>query len=86
MHPSASLLPPNKSVRISAEVTLFLRLGYKYSVFNLVYVNNIASVKIWDSLGFQRAGLIPKVGRLKTADGQGEEYVDAYVYWRDLSS
>lgn len=68
----------------SAALVLY-RLGYKYSVFNLVYVNNVASVKIWDSLGFKRAGLIPKVGRLKTEDGKGEEYVDAYVYWRDLS-
>ncbi|KDE09755.1 hypothetical protein MVLG_00155 [Microbotryum lychnidis-dioicae p1A1 Lamole] len=55
-------------------------LGYKGSVFNLVYVNNIASVKIWDSLGFQRAGLIPNAGLLKKAEGEGEEYVDAIVF------
>ncbi|SCZ90396.1 BZ3500_MvSof-1268-A1-R1_Chr1-3g01962 [Microbotryum saponariae] len=56
-------------------------LGYKASVFNLVYVNNIASVKIWDSLGFQRAGLIPNAGLLKKAEGEGEEYVDAIVFY-----
>ncbi|SCV68453.1 BQ2448_574 [Microbotryum intermedium] len=57
-------------------------LGYKGSVFNLVYVNNIASVKIWDALGFQRAGLIPNAGLLKKAagEGEGEEYVDAIVF------
>ncbi|RSH87243.1 hypothetical protein EHS25_003152 [Saitozyma podzolica] len=55
------------------------RLGYKGSVFNLVYKNNVASLKIWDSLGFQRVGLIPNAGRLRTQDGLGEEYVDAVV-------
>ncbi|GFZ43817.1 hypothetical protein JCM24511_01537 [Saitozyma sp. JCM 24511] len=55
------------------------RLGYKASVFNLVYKNNVASLKIWDSLGFQRVGLIPNAGRLRTQDGLGEEYVDAVV-------
>ncbi|OAV94911.1 hypothetical protein PTTG_04669 [Puccinia triticina 1-1 BBBD Race 1] len=66
-------------------------LGYRASVFNLVYKNNLASVAIWDSLGFQRVGLIPQAGRLKTIssnpDGQsdeGEEYVDAIVYWKEL--
>ena len=68
-------------------------LGYKYSVFNLVYVNNIASVKIWDSLGFTRAGLVPKAGRLRKALGAGheqdpeeEEYVDAILFWRDFAT
>ncbi|PLW51254.1 hypothetical protein PCANC_04280 [Puccinia coronata f. sp. avenae] len=67
-------------------------LGYRASVFNLVYKNNLASIAIWDSLGFQRVGLIPKAGRLKSApsdpDGQaneGEEYVDAignhHIHW-----
>jgi len=35
------------------------RLGYRASVFNLVYVNNTASLAIWDRLGFTRAGLGP---------------------------
>lgn len=95
------------------------KLGYRASVFNLVYVNNTASVRsgslqvsaklecplplwnhtnsfrnrIWESLNFTKAGLIPKAGRLKRADGQGEEYVDAWVFyksfvdeWRDAVS
>ncbi|KAB5592475.1 L-azetidine-2-carboxylic acid acetyltransferase [Ceratobasidium theobromae] len=53
------------------------RLGYKASVFNLVYANNAGSLAIWDRLGFTRAGLIPKAGRLKT--DKGEEYFDAVV-------
>lgn len=73
-------------------------LGYRGSVFNLVYksksrlragwvswaavlteADNLASLRIWDQLGFQRVGEIPKAGRLRTADGSGEEYVDAVV-------
>uniref|UniRef100_A0A0K3CPN4 FGENESH: predicted gene_9.358 protein n=3 Tax=Rhodotorula toruloides TaxID=5286 RepID=A0A0K3CPN4_RHOTO len=60
-------------------------LGYRGSVFNLVYVSNVASVKIWDGLGFQRAGLIPGAGKLKGKDGAEDEYVDAIVYnYHDL--
>ncbi|BGP21766.1 hypothetical protein JCM10295v2_000641 [Rhodotorula toruloides] len=55
-------------------------LGYRGSVFNLVYVSNVASVKIWDGLGFKRAGLIPGAGKLKGKDGAEDEYVDAIVY------
>ncbi|OSD00200.1 hypothetical protein PYCCODRAFT_1371683 [Trametes coccinea BRFM310] len=58
------------------------RLGYEASVFNLVYVNNVASVKLWEALDFTKAGRIPRAGRLRTADGTGEEYVDAWVFYR----
>ncbi|GAA6061933.1 hypothetical protein JCM10212_001501 [Sporobolomyces blumeae] len=60
-------------------------VGYKGSVFNLVYINNVASVRIWDALGFQRAGLIPNAGLLKKKDGDGEEYVDAIVFHYDFT-
>lgn len=53
-------------------------------MFNLVYVNNLASSKIWDRLGFKRVGLIPNAGRLRKADGTGEEYVDAAVYYKSF--
>jgi len=53
-------------------------------VFNLVYKNNLASVAIWDRLGFQRAGLIPDAGRLKKADAPGEEYVDAIIFYKSF--
>ncbi|KAI0090753.1 hypothetical protein BDY19DRAFT_887330 [Irpex rosettiformis] len=58
------------------------RLGYEASVFNLVYVNNIASIKLWEALDFTKAGRIPRAGRLKKADGSGEEYVDAWVFYK----
>ncbi|KAL0570948.1 hypothetical protein V5O48_010013 [Marasmius crinis-equi] len=60
------------------------RLGYKASVFNLVYVNNVASVKLWERLGFTKAGRIPHAGRLKTPDGKGEEYMDAWVIYKSF--
>ncbi|KAF8342920.1 uncharacterized protein EI90DRAFT_3143489 [Cantharellus anzutake] len=59
-------------------------LGYRGSVFNLVYKNNLASLAIWDRLGFQRAGLIPGAGRLKKPDGSGEEYVDAIIFYKSF--
>ncbi|KAN0125599.1 hypothetical protein V8E52_000806 [Russula decolorans] len=59
-------------------------LGYKASVFNLVYANNTGSLKIWDSLGFTRAGLIPRAGRLRRPDGNGEEWVDSIIYYRSF--
>lgn len=56
-------------------------VGYRGSVFNLVYVSNFASLKIWDSLDFQRVGLIPKAGRLKSrVEGGEDEFTDAIVY------
>lgn len=44
------------------------QLGYTYSVFNLVFESNVASIKIWDSLGFKRIGLVPEAGNLKGFD------------------
>ena len=53
------------------------KLGYEYSVFNLVYETNVASTKIWDALGFQKIGRIPGAGNLKSFPG---ERIDAIVY------
>lgn len=60
------------------------RLGYRASVFNLVYVNNETSIRLWENLGFTKAGLIPKAGRLKRMDGNGEEYVDAWIFYKSF--
>ncbi|KAE9411598.1 hypothetical protein BT96DRAFT_961431 [Gymnopus androsaceus JB14] len=60
------------------------KLGYRASVFNLVYVNNEASVRLWERLGFTKAGRIPQAGRLKREDGKGEEYVDAWVVYKSF--
>ena len=57
------------------------RLGYTYSVFNLVYETNIASCRIWDALGFKRIGRVKGAGNLKSYPGQ---LIDAIIYGRDL--
>ncbi|VDC00296.1 unnamed protein product [Peniophora sp. CBMAI 1063] len=59
-------------------------LGFKASVFNLVYTSNVGSLRIWDSLGFQRAGLIPRAGRLRKPDGSGEVWTDAVVFYKSF--
>ncbi|KAF1365081.1 hypothetical protein EJ07DRAFT_161194 [Lizonia empirigonia] len=57
------------------------KLGYTYSVFNLVYETNLASCRIWDALGFKRIGRVKGCGNLKSYPG---ELVDAIIYGRDL--
>ncbi|KAI9694221.1 MAG: hypothetical protein M1820_009120 [Bogoriella megaspora] len=57
------------------------KLGYTYSVFNLVYETNVASLRIWDSLGFKRVGRIKGCGDLKSYPG---ELVDAIIFGREL--
>lgn len=55
-------------------------LGYTYSVFNLVFESNEGSVRIWDSLGFDRIGRVPGVGALKGHD----KPVDAIIFGKNL--
>lgn len=55
-------------------------LGYRSSIFNLVFENNVASVRIWDNLGYRRVGVIHEAGRLKDDTGDKEVYVDAIVF------
>ncbi|KAI0127586.1 hypothetical protein BJ170DRAFT_380044 [Xylariales sp. AK1849] len=57
------------------------KLGYTYSVFNLVYDTNVASCKIWDALGFKRIGRVKGCGNLKSYP---DRLVDAIIYGRDL--
>lgn len=57
------------------------RLGYTYSVFNLVYETNVASLRIWDALGFKRIGRVKGCGNLKSYPDQ---YVDAIIFGREL--
>ncbi|KAF2643767.1 hypothetical protein P280DRAFT_216219 [Massarina eburnea CBS 473.64] len=72
--------------RIAARSFLFYgpACGYRGSVFNLVYANNTASMKLWERLGFENVGRIPEAGRLRKQDGSGEEYVDAWVVHGDF--
>lgn len=57
------------------------KLGYTYSVFNLVYETNVASLRIWDALGFKRIGRVKGCGNLKSFPDQ---YIDAIIYGREL--
>ena len=57
-------------------------LGYKSALFNLVYTNNVASVKLWSKLGFKVVGTIPGVGRLK---GE-QQLIDADMYFIDFEA
>lgn len=56
------------------------RLGYTYSVFNLVFDSNVLAKKIWDSLGFKVIGTVKSAGILKGHD----QAVDALIYGREL--
>jgi RimJ/RimL family protein N-acetyltransferase len=58
------------------------KLGYSYSVFNLVYVTNTASTRLWDRLGFKRIGRVKGCGQLKSS---GPELVDAIIYGKELT-
>lgn len=57
------------------------KLGYIYSVFNLVFESNVASWKLWESLGFERIGFIKNSAVLKGESG----FQNAIMYGRDLS-
>jgi RimJ/RimL family protein N-acetyltransferase len=60
-------------------------LGYRSSYFNLVFANNVASVRLWESLGFERVAVLPKAARTEgCADEGGLEA--AYGYWYDLDA
>ena len=57
------------------------KLGYTYSVFNLVYETNVVSCRIWDALGFKRIGRVKDCGNLRSYP---DEMIDAIIYGRDL--
>jgi len=50
-------------------------------VFNLVYDTNVASLRIWDALGFKRIGKVKGAGNLRS---NPDRLVDAIIYGRDL--
>lgn len=39
---------------------------------------------MWEKLNFMKAGRIPQAGRLKQKDGNGEEYVDAWIFYKSF--
>ncbi|KAF8930506.1 hypothetical protein BGZ58_008200 [Dissophora ornata] len=69
----------------------FLRMvpviGYKASMFNLVFESNVASIKLWRRLGFKEIGRVPKAGRLRGQGRDGNEgYVDAIQFYWDFET
>lgn len=55
-------------------------LGYRASLFNLVFATNQPSVKLWRSLGYKQIATIPKVAVLEGHEG----YADAYQFYCDF--
>lgn len=55
-------------------------LGFKSSLFNLVFANNIASVRLWRKLGFTELAIIPQAASLVGS----AELVDAYQFHFDF--
>lgn len=54
-------------------------LGYSSMIFNLVFSENIKSVKLWEKLGFKIIGTIPNAA--KKDDGT---FQDAYIMFLNL--
>ncbi|MDB9306167.1 N-acetyltransferase [Nodularia spumigena CS-591/12] len=67
--------------RLMGEAMLVIaaNLGYEAVMFNLVFATNIPSVKLWQSLGFDIIGNIPRA--VKLGDGQVAE---ALIFYRAL--
>ena len=68
------------SVMVENYLQIARDLGYKASFFNLVFVNNKASVRLWEKFKFQNIGTIPNAGNLK-----GIGYTDARQFYYDLT-
>ncbi|KAH3902324.1 related to histone acetyltransferase HPA2 and related acetyltransferases [Saccharomycodes ludwigii] len=60
-------------------------LGYTYSVFNLVFVSNVGSVKIWDKLEFNRIGYVPNVGKIGGKTENTVKSTDAIIFGKNLT-
>lgn len=57
-------------------------LGYRASYFNLVFASNEPSVRLWESLAFQRVATIPHCARLHGID----DLDTAFGYFFDLNT
>lgn len=57
-------------------------LGYKSSYFNLVFKSNVASIRLWTSLGFDRVAVLENAAKLEGVEGLDT----AYGYRYDLET
>lgn len=55
-------------------------IGFRASLFNLVFASNESSVRLWKSLGYKELAVIPKVAVLEGEKG----LVDAYQFYCDF--
>jgi len=55
-------------------------LGFKASIFNLVFHANPASFNLWEKLGYKKIGTIPKCASLKNEP----ELIDATIFHFDF--
>ena len=60
-------------------------LQYRGAMFNLVFVSNGPSNRLWEKLGFSKIGTIPGVGRLRDRQGGDEVFVSANQWFYDLT-
>jgi ribosomal protein S18 acetylase RimI-like enzyme len=66
----------------TAFLSLAPLLAYKLAMFNLVFVNNEASIILWRKLGFKEIGRVPKAGKLKSS----KDLVDAIMFLYDFET
>lgn len=67
--------------RFMGEAMLLIaaNLGYEAVMFNLVFETNIPSITLWQSLGFEIIGRIPRAAKLGD-----EQVVEALIMYRAL--
>ncbi len=63
--------------RPQSSACVLITLSYQAEVCYLAY-------RLWERLGFTKAGRIPRAGRMKRKDGDGEEYLDAWVFFKSF--
>ena len=67
--------------RFMGEAMLLIaaNLGYEAVMFNLVFETNIPSITLWQSLGFEIIGRIPRAAKLGD-----QQIIDALIMYRAL--
>ncbi|OLL24466.1 L-azetidine-2-carboxylic acid acetyltransferase [Neolecta irregularis DAH-3] len=56
------------------------QLGYKSCVFNLVFATNKSSIRLWESLGFEKIGTVKNAARLKGHQGLTNAFIYGYQF------